>query len=98
MLALFLALAFLCGLMFLMTAVIKDRDRPEGVEGPGTEGRGQETEGRRRQAAVIAVALARAELDLSLVRPPAVGARGTSWQQYHRYRLLNLNTRKRTTE
>jgi hypothetical protein len=84
MLMLFLALAFLYGLMYLMTALIKER----------TEAEEQEARIRKRQAAVIAVALARAELDLSPIGAPrAEEAAGVSaWWALHHQRQLALNT------
>ena len=87
MLILFLALAFLYGLIMLMTALIKDR--------PTNQPTSQQTNpptNHLRQAAVIAVALARAELDS--VSLPEVEAVPSPWQQYHRDRLLNLPTRR----
>ena len=82
MLMLFLALAFLCGLMYLMTALIKDRPQA------GAEGQ----RGARWRAAAIGVALARAEQDLS-----PVGATGTeepvsAWWALHHQRQLTRNT------
>ncbi len=89
MLVLFLALAFLYGLMVLMTALIKDRP-----EAGAEEQRSREAEVKRR-AAAIGVALARAELELSSVGPSAAESESETgaspWQQYHRHRLLNLH-------
>ncbi|MCK4316307.1 MAG: OadG family protein [Anaerolineae bacterium] len=101
MLMLFLALAILYGLMYLMTALIKDR--PEaGIGGQGSRGaeeqeavrRGQEAGSRKRQAAVIAVALARAEQELSPIG--ALGVEGaeeeiSAWRMLHHQRQLTLN-------
>lgn len=114
MLMLFLALALLYGLMYLMTALVKDRpdgeaeeQRGRGVEerrSGGTEGQGgrgaegQKDRGARKQAAmrrrvaVIGIALARAELELSSAGLPEIEARPSPWQQYHRHRLLNPHT------
>jgi len=97
MLVLFLALLFLCGLMYLMTALIKDR--PE-VEEKGSMGEGgcgsvgaDEQRAMRRRVAVIGVALARAELELSSAGLPEIETSPSPWQQYHRQRLLNVNQR-----
>jgi len=109
MLMLFLALAFLCGLMYLMTAVI--RDRPKGGTGEygGVEGgeygsveggeRGsvgvEEQRAMRRRAAVIGVALARAEQELSTIGAPETGAAVSAWRALHHHRQLTLNLRAR---
>jgi Na+-transporting methylmalonyl-CoA/oxaloacetate decarboxylase gamma subunit len=106
MLMLFLALAILYGLMYLMTTLIKDRPKAGEVEQEATGVRqdaGRVEQGARsvepeagdgrRRAAVIGVALARAELELSLAAAPEVEAGPSAWQQYHRQRVLNLNVR-----
>lgn len=87
MLILFLSLAFLCGLMYLMTAFIKDRTHEQEQE-QGAGGRRQEASSRRLQAAVIAVALARAEQEQSPVG--ATGAKETTsaWRALHHQRQL----------
>lgn len=101
MLMLFLALAILYGLMYPMTALIKDR--PEaGTGGQGGRGaeeqeavrRGQEAGSRKRQAAVIGVALARAEQELSPIGALRVeGAEDgiSAWRMLHHQRQLALN-------
>jgi len=80
MLILFLALAVLYGLMHLMTALIKDR------AGAGEQG----GRVRVRQAAVIAVALARAELDLGPIGASGVeeAAGVSAWWALHHQRQL----------
>jgi Na+-transporting methylmalonyl-CoA/oxaloacetate decarboxylase gamma subunit len=104
MLMLFLSLAFLYGLMVLMTRLIKARPEAtaEGPRGAGAEEQGGRVIGEQRamrqRAAVIAVALARAEMELSPVCPPDAEAGSSPWQQYHRHRLLSLNLRKRITQ
>jgi Na+-transporting methylmalonyl-CoA/oxaloacetate decarboxylase gamma subunit len=89
MLTLFLALAVLCGLMYLMTwmtnirAVVKERpeagaeeQRSKGAEEQGSKGAEAERV-MRRKAAAIAVALARAEREQgSLGSPCPIGAPG----------------------
>ncbi len=94
MLMLFLALTLLCGLMYLMTALIKDR--PEaGIGEQGSMGtEEQEAGSMKRQAAVIGVALARAEQDLSPIG--ALGVEGaeeeiSAWRMLHHQRQLTLN-------
>ncbi len=95
---LFLALVVLYGLMYLMTALIRDRpEAGEAEQGTGRVERGTRDEGpepgdRKRRAAVIGVALARAEMELADVgRGSAAGP--SAWQQYHRQRVLNLRVR-----
>lgn len=90
MLILFLALALLYGLMVLMTTLVKDRPGKE----PGG-GKTQEQEPTRRQAAAIAVALARTEQELSLARPPREGEAVSPWRALHHHRQLTLNLRMR---
>ncbi len=94
MLMLFLALALLYGLMYLMTALIKDR--------PEAGGKRQKAGSGKRRAAVIAVALARAEQER--VIPPSVppiggeergGGKVSAWRTLHQQRQLTLNLRTR---
>jgi len=93
MLMLFLALALLCGLMYLMTAFVKDR--PEADEAGGKR---QETGSEKRRAAVIAVTLARAEQEWTIPSSvPHIGAGGavSAWWSLHHQRQLTLNLRPR---
>jgi Na+-transporting methylmalonyl-CoA/oxaloacetate decarboxylase gamma subunit len=101
MLMLFLALAFLYGLMYLMTTFIKDRPEldvgKQGRERAGgmkqDAGGGAQVPGEEEQrVAVIGVALARAELEMSGVGTPDVKATSRGWQALHRRRQLTLNT------
>ncbi len=97
MLFLFLALALLVGLMYLMTAFIKDRPKP--VLPPGGEKEDATSKGAQewglmqRRAAVIAVALARAEQALSATTVPPVEEAVTAWQTLHRQRQLTMRLR-----
>ncbi|MDY6876988.1 MAG: OadG family transporter subunit [Chloroflexota bacterium] len=100
MLALFLALALLCGMMYLMTALIQDRLDIEEAEGrqQRTRGERQKTTSRKRQVAVIAVALARTEQELaSLSHIPPVGGEerrgeaGSAWWALYHQRKLTLD-------
>ncbi len=94
LLILFAALAVLYGLMYAMTALIKDRPSVEQEEpAPATET--ESVSPATRRAAVIAIALARAELEQSPAgAQPETGS--SPWGQYHRRRLLDLNLRTRT--
>ena len=88
MLILFLALAFLYGLMYLMTTFIKDRtDEQE----QGTGGGRQEARSRRLRAAAIGVALARAEQESVAVGLPEAEEPVSSWRALHHQRQLTLN-------
>ncbi len=97
MLLLFLALAFLCGLMYLMTAYIKDRPEAEEQETGGDKqemrSRERETRLKAQRAAAIAVALARSELELSSVGAPGADEAGdlSAWRAFHHQRQLSLN-------
>jgi Na+-transporting methylmalonyl-CoA/oxaloacetate decarboxylase gamma subunit len=114
MLMLFLALAVLCGLMYLMTWMTNIRapieEWPEaGAAEQGSRGaeeqrsKGAEAERvMRRKAAAIAVALARAERELSSSGSPcpigAPGAEGVAgpwrvspWRALHHQRQLTHN-------
>ena len=96
MLMLFLALAFLYGLMVLMTRITSiqalSKDRPEA----------EEAGSRKQRAAVIAVALARAEQER--IVPPSVPPSGgeergggavSPWWALHHQRQLALHLRTR---
>jgi hypothetical protein len=106
MLMLFVALALLCGLMYLMTWITglqaPTGERPDVTAGRGEgdrQGAGDTERGarnRRRQAAVIAVALARAEVDLSPIGASgAEGAGPSAWWALHHQRQLMLSVPKR---
>ena len=95
LLVLFAALAFLYGLMYAMTAFIKDRPIAKQEEPALTVETDESASPAARRASVIAVALARAELEQSPTSPlPETGS--SPWGQYHRRRLLDLNLRTRT--
>ena len=87
MLMLFLALAVLYGLMVLMTRMTDIRglikERPEAETGEqgskGAGGRRQEARDGKRRAAVIGVALARAERKLSEAGAPGAEEAASSW-------------------
>ena len=88
MLMLFLALAFLYGLMYLMTTFIKDRAE---AQEQGAGDRGQEARSRRLRAAAIGVALARAEQESVAVGLPEAEEPVSSWRALHHQRQLTLN-------
>jgi Na+-transporting methylmalonyl-CoA/oxaloacetate decarboxylase gamma subunit len=98
MLVLFVALVFLYGLMYLLTEFTKDRTETEAEEkgGRGTD----EQQEMRRRAAVIAVALARAEQELGAVSATAVHEvaaqrRVSPWRAHHHQRQLTRTLRRR---
>ena len=80
MLMLFLALAFLCGLMYLMTAAV--RDKPAG----GVEE--HENRDMRLRAAAIGVALARAEQKMITIGALEEGKAVSGWRMLHHQRQL----------
>ncbi len=96
LLILFAALAFLYGLMYTMTALIKDRPDTRREEPVPAVGVDDGTAHAARRAAVIAVALARAELESRTVGPLPAEADNSPWGQYHRRRRLSLNLHTRT--
>ena len=96
LLVLFAALAFLYVLMYAMTALIKDRPSAKREEPAPTVETDESVASVARRAAVIAVALARAELESRPLGPSPAEAGSRPWGQYHRRRLLSLNRRTRT--
>jgi Na+-transporting methylmalonyl-CoA/oxaloacetate decarboxylase gamma subunit len=93
MLALFLALALLCGLMYLMTALIKDRP-------PATASEEKEKQPRPEdalRAALIAVALARAEVEMRAASAPPAHKATSAWRTLHHQRQLTRNPAPRRT-
>ena len=95
MLVLFLALAFLYGLIYLLTEITTDRPEAGAEEGAKTVARE-----RRRQAAVIAVALARAEQELGATAVSEANAaagrwRVSPWRAHHHQRQLTRNLRRK---
>jgi Na+-transporting methylmalonyl-CoA/oxaloacetate decarboxylase gamma subunit len=107
MLLLFLALALLYGLMYLMTAVLREPGVQEaGDRRQEARGRGQEVEGgrgeaggRKWRAAVIGVALARAGLEAGGIGGPGaeeVGGhrRVSGWRAFHQRRQLTSGVRR----
>ena len=102
MLMLFLALAVLYGLMHAMTratsvrASIRGRPEAEGQAGVeagevGSAGEWGEEEAMRRKAAVVAVALARAEGDLGQVGVPGAEGPTSGWRAFYHQRQLSLH-------
>ena len=94
MLALFLALFLLYGLMYLMTTVLKDR--PSRVISPAeTEEELADHDNERLVAAAIAIALARAELELMGATIPTPGVGASAWRTLHHQRHLSSSLRNR---
>lgn len=93
MLALFVALALLYGLMYLMTAFIKDP--PVATLAPDEDA--PPAPGIALQVAVIAVALARAEQELLAASAPPVDETPSAWRALHHQRQLTHNPRPRKT-
>jgi Na+-transporting methylmalonyl-CoA/oxaloacetate decarboxylase gamma subunit len=102
MLILFLALAFLYGLLYLMTALIKDQPPAPGPSAsedahsavPGRAGE-EPRQGEKLRAAVIAIALARAEQELGTTSAPGVEEADSAWRTLHHQRQLTRNLRAR---
>ena len=99
LLLLFAALAFLYGLIYAMTAFIKDRPEVE-VEGPPpAAGVDRGAAGVKSRVAVVAVARARAESESGPANSPEAEIGIGPWGQYHRHRQLGrtLRVRARTS-
>ena len=96
---LFLAVALLYGLMVLMTSVIKDRPAVEGAGSRGqATGEGElKIEEARWRAAVIGVALARAEQEPDALGWPGPAGTPSAWRVLHQQRQLTLSLRPRRT-
>jgi hypothetical protein len=86
MLLLFVALALLCGFMYVMTWVTSIRlSAVDQSDGPGDE----KAKDKKRRVALIAVSLARAEQELA--GTPKTGETSTPWRALHHQRQLTLN-------
>ena len=99
---LFLAVALLYGLMVLMTEVIRDRGAGSSDQGSGIreQGVGEEAAGMERarwRAAVIGVALARAEQEPGALGLPGPAGTPSAWRVLHHQRQLTLSLRPRRT-
>ena len=91
---LFLGLSLLYGLMVLMTAVGKDR--PSGAVVPvSAEGEELDQQEPALQAAVIAVALARAEQEKRTIGVGEPQETMSAWRAFHHHRQLTSNQRVR---
>jgi Na+-transporting methylmalonyl-CoA/oxaloacetate decarboxylase gamma subunit len=93
MLMLFVALGFLYGLMYLLTEYVTDRPETPAEDQPAA-GERPVSEQDRRTAAVIAVALARAEQAQSathIPEPPGGGGLASLWWMAHHQRQLTQN-------
>ena len=90
------ALAILYGLIYAMTALIKDQPEVKVKEPPPAVGADARPSDAQARVAVLAVALARAELESSPVNPPEAGASPSPWEQYYRHRRLSLTRGART--
>jgi Na+-transporting methylmalonyl-CoA/oxaloacetate decarboxylase gamma subunit len=88
MLILFAAMALLYGLMVAMTALIRDRATEE-ASPPGGTGESGRKDRQKLRAAVIAVGLARAELEWERDASARARTAASPWRQYHHQRLLN---------
>jgi len=93
MLMLFVALTVLYGLMYLMTALVRDRPTEEIGEQADEAAGGEGTP--RRMAAAVAVALARAELEAGGTGAPETEGPASPWWAFHHHRQLTLNMRTR---
>ncbi len=88
MLALFLAMCLLYGLMYGMTAFIKHPSTPAPDEGGDSASPGDREAEARRRAAAIAVALARAEQDVGPVEAPETDEGVSAWWTLQQHNQL----------
>jgi hypothetical protein len=99
---LFLSLVLFYGIISLLTAVTRDRSEISPAGADIAEERGGAPERRALQAAAIAIALARAEVEQ---RPGALNGASASafsdrdatrwWSLHHQHRLVEKRTRRR---
>ncbi len=97
MLMLFVAMLLLYGLMYGMTVLIKDRPpaRGQGVRTTG-DGDSRVAMAGKREAAVVATALARAEEEMSEVgAQKATEETVSAWWMLHHHRQLTRDRRSR---
>lgn len=101
---LFLSLVLFYGIISLLTAVTRDRSKVPPASADIAEERGGAPERRALQAAAIAIALARAEVEqgpgaLSGAPASAFGDRNATrwWSLHHQHRLAEKRTRRRTS-
>jgi Na+-transporting methylmalonyl-CoA/oxaloacetate decarboxylase gamma subunit len=97
MLMLFLALTLLYGLMYLMTWMTNERP-PVTDQSETTEIEEQSARHRMQHAAVIAVALARAEQDTSPISTTETQETTSAWRAFHHQRQLAHNTPARRAQ
>lgn len=95
MLMLFVALTLLYGLMYLMTALLKDQPTNKPTNQLTAQPTNQLTN--KLQVAVIAVALARAEQDLDNVGAVEAQETASAWRALHHQRQLTRNLPTRRT-
>lgn len=88
MLMLFLAMVLLYGLMYGMTALLRDRESAESA-GSTAGSVPQRAENGKQKAAAIALALARAELEAHPLVPSEGRTESSPWRQYHHHRSLS---------
>ena len=94
MLMLLVAMCVLYGLMYGMTALLKDgRERPTDRRPDPGPSRNKNEAQQRERAAVIAVALARAEAETSGVEKPRADEQSSAWWTLHHQRQLTRDRR-----
>ena len=94
MLMLLVAMCVLYGLMYGMTALLKDgRERPADRQPDPGRSRHKNEAHQRERAAVIAVALARAEAERIGVEEPRADGQSSAWWTLHHQRQLTRDRR-----
>jgi Na+-transporting methylmalonyl-CoA/oxaloacetate decarboxylase gamma subunit len=89
-------LSLLAGIVYLLTLTVKDKpaDVAEVVE-IATEPAVEMGQSQKVRAALIGVALARAEAEMALSAAPEISVETNSWRQFHRSRRLSQSLKPR---
>jgi Na+-transporting methylmalonyl-CoA/oxaloacetate decarboxylase gamma subunit len=89
-------LSLLAGIVYLLTLTVKDKpaDVAEVVE-IAAEPAVEMGQSQKVRAALIGVALARAEAEMALSAAPEISGENNSWRQFHRSRRLSQSLKPR---
>lgn len=87
MVLLFIFLGALAGLVYWMTSVIKEPKQEEAAEAEPPEKADQSSV--KKRVAVIAVALARAQVEMSSYSLPEEEDRFNSWREFYRFHQMS---------
>jgi hypothetical protein len=89
-------LSLLAGIVYILTLTVKDKPETTVVPVVSPVETGAETGSLQKiQAALIGVALARAEAESTFAIPSDISVETSSWRQFHRSRRLNQSLKSR---